>query len=356
MIKRVVILGMGIYLIFHSGPFVLAHLRAVFVCVIAAVILTYMLLPIVDSIARKRRLGIKKATIRLIATILVVIVFLTLLGLVIALFVSPIKDEVNHFIINISSHRARVGELVERAETWYAKVVPNVIKENLAKTDYTKIANQASNYIQDLAKVATSSLGIVVEIFLIPVLTFYFLYDYRTLSREFYSLIPKAKRRDAIRMGRRIGEIMQSYVFGQLLLCVIAGVLTWVILVIMGMPYAVVLGLFSGITRAIPVIGPVVSGVPIVLVGVLNSTTFATPVYLLVFVVIMHFAESKFIMPHLIGERLELHPATVIIVLLIGAAFFGLLGMFLAAPVAAIARELLRFYYIAPMRAAERGD
>ncbi len=62
----------------------------------------------------------------------------------------------------------------------------------------------------------------------------------------------------------------------------------------------------------------------------------------------MHFIESKFIMPQLIGYRLQLHPAVIIVALLIGAEFFGIAGMFLAPPVAAICRELVRKYDIRP--------
>jgi len=86
-----------------------------------------------------------------------------------------------------------------------------------------------------------------------------------------------------------------------------------------------------------------------VLVGLLNSpNSLVVPIELTIFVVVMHFVESKLILPKLIGHRLHLHPAIVIIALLIGAEFLGIVGMFIAAPVAAIVRELLRFYYIKP--------
>jgi predicted PurR-regulated permease PerM len=173
--------------------------------------------------------------------------------------------------------------------------------------------------------------------------------DYKSISRDVYGLLPIHRRREAIRIGRSIGEILQSYIFGQLILCAIAGILTCIVLAAMGLPYVIVLALFAGVTRAIPIIGPVVSGIPIVLVGLLNSPeSLAVPIELTVFVVVMHFIESKFILPKLVGHRLHLHPAIVIIALLIGAEFLGIVGMFIAAPVAAIVRELLRFYYIKP--------
>ena len=157
-------------------------------------------------------------------------------------------------------------------------------------------------------------------------------------------------------MGRMAGEMLQSYIFGQLILCVIAGVLTGIVLSLLDVKYVVVLALFAGITRAIPVIGPIVSGIPIVLVGALSTPgSLELPLYLTIFMIAMHFGESKFIMPQLIGRRLRLHPAVVIVVLLIGAEFFGLAGMFLAAPVAAILRQLVKQYYIIPRDAHDNA-
>ena len=123
---------------------------------------------------------------------------------------------------------------------------------------------------------------------------------------------------------------------------------TGVVLNLLGMPYALVLAVFAGITRAIPIVGPIVSGIPICILGALQSLPMGFA--LLIFMIIMHFAESKFIMPILIGDRMKLHPAIILIVLLIGAELFGILGMFLAAPIAAIIRELIYHYIIIPRR------
>jgi predicted PurR-regulated permease PerM len=112
------------------------------------------------------------------------------------------------------------------------------------------------------------------------------------------------------------------------------------------MPYVLILSVFAGVTRAVPIIGPIVSGLAIIFFGLAKAPIIA--LNLLVFFALMHFAESKFIMPKLIGDRMKLHPAVIIIVLLIGAEFFGILGMFLAAPVAALLRVLVRYYLIKP--------
>ena len=191
----------------------------------------------------------------------------------------------------------------------------------------------------------------IVEVLLIPVLAFYFVWDSRWLKREFIALVPRWRVRETLGTIRAVSEILQSYVIGQLILCLIAAVVTGVVLNFTSIHYVLVLAVLAGVTRAIPILGPIISGIPICLLGALQSTELGLG--LLVFVVVMHFAESKFIMPILIGDRMKLHPAVVLIALLIGAEFFGLLGMFLAAPIGAIIRELLYRRVVQPRRKKE---
>jgi len=152
---------------------------------------------------------------------------------------------------------------------------------------------------------------------------------------------------------------MRTYIIAQLWLCVIAGVVVYIGLSLIHMPYALVLGLLAGFTRAIPIIGPILGGIPIVLLAAVlppeHGGGIALALKVLVFFSALHLFESKLLMPKFIGHRIHLHAAVVIIVLLIGAEFFGLLGMFLAAPLAAIGRVLIGHYVIRPRRLADRA-
>lgn len=347
--KRIVLLIAGIYLAFRYGPQFFHHMRSIIISVLAAVVLAYALLPGADWLCRNWLKRLRRRPRRVLASLIVVVVFLGLVALSVSLFIGPLKGEIAQFSRKVGDYSKEMQRFLNRATEWYAEFVPPNIKSVIEKQDYSKLGVWASDYAKTLVTFTTSSLGVVLEILLIPVLAFYFVLDHKTISRELYGLIPLPRRRNAMMIGRGIGEIMQSYIFGQIILCALAGVLTGLVLSFTGMPYVVVLAVLAAITRAIPIVGPALSGIPIVLVGILYSGgSWALPVYLLIFVIVMHFAESKFIMPHLIGERLHLNPAVVIIVLLIGAEFMGLIGMFLAAPIAAIIRELVRFYYIRP--------
>lgn len=355
-IIRRLLSGMLWLIISAAAVWAMWRMRSIVLSVLAAGLLTYVLLPGVEWLSKRKVKRLKPRTQRLFATVIVFSLFLALAALAAHLFISPFSSELSAFINSLGEYAQHFGRFMETAGTWYTNAVPDNVKSVIGKIDYSSIATSVADYMQRALKMATSSVGIALELILIPVLAFYFLLDYRTISREFYGVFSPSRRKHVMRIGRLVGEVLQSYIFGQIILCVIAGVLTGVFLSVLGMPYIVVLALFSGVTRAIPVVGPVVSGIPIVLVGLMNSPSLVIPVYLLVFVIVMHFVESKFIMPHLIGERLHLHPAVVIIVLLIGAEFFGLVGMFLAAPVAAVIREVVRFYYIKPACRTERSQ
>lgn len=355
-IKRLILVVIGLYVLFRYGPYVIRGFRTAVVCVVAATILAYVLLPAVDRLCRRRVRGIGRRTQRLMATIVVFLAFFGLLAGAVTLSVPPVQYEAREFVEKFGGYKESAAKLLENAASAYARSVPEQIQRQIERIDYSRVAAMATDYVRRVLGIVTSSIGFVVELVLIPVLAFYFVFDYKTLTREIYGLFPRNRRREAIKIGRSVGHVLQSYIFGQLILCAIAGVLTGLFLTVLSVPYVVVLAVFAGVTRAIPVIGPVISGVPIVLVGLLNFSGPAVPLALLVFVTVMHFAESKFIMPLLIGERLHLHPAVVIVALLVGAEFFGLAGMFLAAPAAAVLRELLRHYYINPRCAARAAN
>ncbi len=343
-IRRLARWGLFLLMIVFAG-YALYRIRSVVMAVFAAVLLTYILLPGVEWLCRSRRTRLRPKVHRLIATIMVFAVFASLIAAAASLFVAPFTAELSDFVSSFSQYQTSAVDFVQKI--WRA--VPEEGKDLIRKVDYARMSSWAKDYVGGILRFATSSVRVVLELVLIPVLAFYFVYDYKSITCELYGLIPKDKRRHAVRTGRTIGEILQSYIFGQLILCVIAGVLTGVVLGALNLKFVVVLALFAGITRAIPIIGPIASGIPIIIVGALSSPgRIEIPLYLALFVTVMHFAESKFIMPQLIGQRLRLHPAVVIIVLLIGAEFFGIVGMFLAAPVAAVIRELMRRYYVKP--------
>lgn len=312
------------------------------------------LMPRSQSAPRQASHALKHHTIRTFAASYVFLIALVGLWQGGRLIVAPLASEVRE----LTSPRGR-QELMRKKDEflrWYDSAVPDVLRSD-------KIQEQIQNLdlgqpLQHLASEIAHGLmegakGIV-EIVLIPVLAYYVLIDGRRLKHEFVGMVAMRHRRDAIGILNEFNRIMRAFISGQFILCLLAGVVIGAWLLVMHVKYAVVLAVFAGLTRAIPVVGPIFGSIPIMLV-VLPQHSWTGAVSFAVFFSILHLVETKFIMPLLIGDRIELHPVLIIVVLLVGGEAGSLLlgnqlgsvlGMFFAAPLAALARVLIRRYML----------
>lgn len=338
--------GVGLRLVFLVGiGYFLYRVRSVIVAVLLAAVLTYAVLPVVDFLCKYRVRGMKRRTQRLAATVLVFILLISLSVSFMLAFFGRLGVEVAGLTENSAAYLAQLKDMLGSVQQWYQALPPD-FQKLISAQNLSNFQNRVIGWSSMVAQKTVNWLGHVVEVLLIPVLAFYFTLDSRSLKREFVALAPRRARREVLALLHEINSVMRSYVIGQIILCIIAGLVVAAVLSIARMPYVALLSVLSGVTRAIPIMGPILAGIVIVLLATIKSPMLG--LYMLVFFTFLHFAESKFIMPKLIGHRMELHPALVLIVLLIGAEFFGLLGMFLAAPVAAIIRTLVRYYVIKP--------
>lgn len=338
------------------AAYFLWRVRTIVTDILVASIFAFALVGPVNALCRFRVPKLRPRTQRLGATLLVFGVFGYALYLCGALMVSPFVDQVHGLANNLPQYERKIAVYAAQLQTLYNGLPPN-LKEMLHRPG----ADTGGGFSplvwgQGVLLATVTGIARVIDFILIPVLAFYFVLDGRSLRNEFLALVPRPRVREALGLLRESSGIMRSFIIAQLWLCVIAGVVVYAGLSLIHMPYALVLGLLAGFTRAIPIIGPILGGIPIVLLAAVLPPEYggglALAVKVLVFFSLLHLVESKLLMPKFIGHRIHLHAAVVIIVLLIGAEFFGLLGMFLAAPLAAIGRVLVGHYLLRPRRAA----
>lgn len=271
------------------------------------------------------------------------------------------KLVVTPFVEQIRTATSETGqkELTQKWETFrtnYDRQAPDWAKSTKVE-QWVKDSSLMKGFQDSATETSKNMLGslkYVVEIVLLPVLAFYFLIDGHKLKREFVGLLPRNRLREGLRILHEFNLIMRAFIAGQFILCLLAGVVVGIGLAALQVPYALILGVLAGVTRAIPIVGPIIGGIPIILLTWL-SQGFPVALAVLGFFTFLHFAESKFIMPLLIGDRMELHPVVIIVVLIVGGEVGGmliggqigaLLGMFFAAPLAAISRVLIRRYWL----------
>jgi predicted PurR-regulated permease PerM len=193
-----------------------------------------------------------------------------------------------------------------------------------------------TNFIGYLMNFATRA----IEIIVIPVLAYYFLKDWRVIKSFILSRFSSELRPRVYLLIKETSKVISQYIRGQILICIIMGLIVFCGLYIMGVEYPLILGILAAITETIPFLGPILGAVPGIFIAYLISPELTVKVT--IFYIIAHQFEKHIIIPNIMGKAINLHPAVIILSLLIGAHLFGVMGMVLAVPVAAVLRVFLK--------------
>ena len=195
-------------------------------------------------------------------------------------------------------------------------------------------------------------IGGIVGFLTILILTFYLLVDAGTIRQTFLRVFPKPQRPRVDSLTRTITVKVSAWLGGQLLLGGVIGVTSAIALWLMGVPFFYVLALICGIGELIPVVGPILSAIPAILVAA--TVSYKTALAVLIFFLVQQQFENHVLVPKVMERQVGVSAVMVIIALLIGGNLLGIMGALLAVPTAAIVQVL--FTEIIDQReAADRG-
>ena len=305
--------------------------RHIIAWVVISLFLALALNPLVGWIERRTRLARAPA---IGIAYLIVIIAIIAVG---ATFLPKLIDEVNGFVQATPSYvddlthgRGRLGFL----ETKYHVV--EKVREQVKNGGATKLLGLSGAALSVTKSVITIIAATVTIIFL----TFFMLLEGGAWLERFFSLFPERSQKRWRAVGHDVYRTVGGYVSGNLLISVIAGVSVTIVLLIMGVPYAVALGLLVAVLDLIPLAGATVAGVIVVLVAFLHSVPAG--IVLLVFIIAYQQLENHFLQPLIYGRTVELSPLVVLISVLVGAELAGILGALAAIPVAGSIQVIVR--------------
>jgi predicted PurR-regulated permease PerM len=260
------------------------------------------------------------------------ITYVVALGLVVGIgftFVPTLVNQVNDFVQKLPDYahdithgQGRLGFL----ETKYhiQERIESAVKDGGA----TKVLGLSGVAVS----VAKGVISIVVATVTVLFMTFFMLLEGPKWVERFYGLLPDRSRPRWRKVGNDIYRTVGGYVTGNLLISLIAGGLTTVVLLIMGVPYAVALGLIVAILDLIPLAGATIAAILIGTVAFLHS--IPAGIVVVVFFVVYQQVENHLLQPVIYGRTVQLSPLAVLISILIGAELAGILGALGAIPVA----------------------
>lgn len=336
-----VLLGLSaLAVIFLSGT--------VFLPVFIALILTYILNPLVEVLTGK---GMNRTA----AIVFVFFVLVLLATLAIVFFVSSIKGELGSIELNLPGYANRLYDYLPAGVKAYLDIeTPEKAYGHLAEA-LGRLRGISFSLFKETFAVVTrafsSTLAFVLSIFgyfITPVYLFYFLLDMPELKERLLNLVPERHRPGVLMRGAEVDEVLSAFVRGQLMLCAILAVLYSIGLYFIGIDLAILIGTLAGVLFIIPYLGTLFGIVFSVFMAFLKFHDLLHPALCLGWFLLVQAAEGGIITPRIVGNKVGLHPVVIIIALLIGGQWFGIFGMLLAVPVTAVLnvffRSLLDYY------------
>ncbi|MET0865289.1 MAG: AI-2E family transporter, partial [Nakamurella sp.] len=205
------------------------------------------------------------------------------------------------------------------------------------------LSTSSSGIVDGVLGAGEAVFGALADTLVVFVLTAYFLADLPRIRSMFYRLVFHSRRPRAILIGDDILAKVGGYVLGNLVISVIAGVLTFIWLISFGVPYAFLLSIMVALLDLVPVVGSTIAG--IIVAAVALSVSLPVCLLTIAFFILYRFVEDYFLVPRIIGKAVEVPALVTVVAVLIGAALLGIIGALVAIPVSAalllIAREVL---------------
>ena len=299
-------------------------------------------LPLIGGKNIKTQKGLSRVT----SISLTFILFITTIVLVFTIITPIIKHEIKNLYDNREQYKQIIENEYKNLDKYLDKYIPQSLikyKEEAKKNlNIENIATYLKNLVESIMPAVTNFMGSVSHLLLIPFATFYILMDYDTYQETLMSLIPKNRKKEVTELLSQIDVMLKQYIKGQLLVCFIIGASITIAMSLLQIPYALIIGTFAGCIDVIPYIGVIVSLIPAVLLALMKSPIHA--IITLGILYFIHWLEGHVIIPNIMGQSVKLPPLTIIIALIIGAEVMGIIGMFLAVPIAAILRVVIEFY------------
>jgi predicted PurR-regulated permease PerM len=338
------------------GSTVLGYLQPVLVPLAVAGIIAYLLEPVIRWLQDRRKFGHKKAVLTVYVGFLLGIVLLAALviiptfGQADKLFEkrAEIQQQVTKGLkIGISNVQSRFGsekgqEYYDRGVEWLSAEGPNIVQK-VGTWFWSKISGVFGFF------------GYLLGLFLVPIYLYYFLMESQSISRRWSDYLPlkaSAFKDEVVATLSEINQYLIAFFRGQMLVSMIDGALVGIALTIMGLEYALLIGVFVALLGLIPYIGNLLCLIPAMLISIAQFSgpdaawpTWVYPVIVLVLFTGVQQINSLFTAPKIVGDSVGLHPLTIIFSILFWSLLMGgLLGALLAVPMTAAIKVLFQRY------------
>lgn len=326
---------------------ILYVLRSTLFPFVLGLVLAYVFMPAILWI--ERRLPGQDRWQRTKRVLAIVVIFVVILGLVVLFFFYFLSAFVSAFSVLPSNISQYISEALLRLQQWLEflrrQLPPDMQQEldRLVQEAGVALGNAVQGILERGVSLIPATISFVFGLAVLPVFLFYVLRDWERLSRSFYSIFPSSVANHAQNIVSIVEGVLGRYIRAQLVLSLSVGLLAFVGLLSLRVPLAPALAVVAAVSELVPTVGPWIGGAVAVIVTLAVAPGKA--IWVAGLFLVVQLLENVFLVPRIHGGFLRIHPAIVIVLLVMGAHFAGLWGTILAVPVAATVVEIYRYVH-----------
>ncbi len=303
----------------------------IIVIVLLSLAIAFLLTPLVNLLVRYN-------VPRLVAAIVVFVVVVAALSALGSALIIQLIRQIQTFSSTVTSYFTALPVNLINLQT-FLESKAGIPASNINDA-ISQLRSQAVNFAQLAAQNALNIVSILagtfLNIFLIGVLSFYFLIDGKRIRDSIVSIVPQRQMSHVLVFEDALNRVVGNYIRGQLTLAAIIGVLAAVVCLITGLSqFAIIVGVLAFLFETIPMVGPALASIPAIAISLLLPDPFPRTIWVVVAFIVIQVLESNILGPRIVGHAVGLHPVASIISLLVFAQLFGPFGALIATPIVA---------------------
>lgn len=324
-IKRLNFFRLGFFaFIFSMIVTAVVIIKGLFITLLLAFIISFILLPPVNLLTRW---GLS----RVFAVPLVFMSFMSFIGTSIYWSFPFLSKQFYNLQKEFPSYIKQISILIKEWQNHLNSKILFIENTNFSEV-FTKIFSSLGQaFLQDLPSTLTQSFTILL---LAPFFAYFMMKSRLGLIRNLYPLIPNHVFELLLSLHYKINKQIGMFIRGRLLEAGIVGVIIGLGLFILDFPFAIILGSFASLTNLIPYVGPIIGSIPVLLVALVNDYETTQILLVMALFFVTQVFDSMVLVPIFLARIVNLHPLTVVIIIISGAQFMGVLGMIISIPLA----------------------
>lgn len=305
-------------------------IATLFAPILIAGLFYYLLRPLVNLL---RRYVPKLAGIAIVFTAIALI-----LSIGVYFFGPTIKEQVESFM---ELAPEKVEEVTEESETAMANFeFMGIQGSEIRASALSYIESLSKGLVDNIASILSALMNIAIVIIVVPFILFFLLKDDEKLVPHITKYLSEEHKPEGRKLLKDVDATLSSYIVGQALVAMTVGVMMYIGYVIIGLDYALTLAIFAMFLIIIPFLGPIIGIIPALFVALVGGEPFMAIKVILVLVVVQQL-EGNLVTPNIMGNRLNIHPLTIILLLMIASALYGFIGLLIAIPLYAVLKTLI---------------